>query len=113
MGIKSCGVVPTTALALGLFFVPPVSIAIDAIVDTVAPLAPPTIGNLGFTSPAMGQPVALTSTQSEALNAYNDAVKNFESILGQRQCADQFETGIAEPAGTSALPCAQQHDERV
>jgi hypothetical protein len=85
MGIKSYGVVPTTALALGLFFVPPVSIAIDAIVDTVASLAPPTIGSFRFTSPAMGQPVALTSAQSEALNAYNDAVKNFESILGRRR----------------------------
>jgi len=33
----------------------------------------------------MGQPAALTSAQSEALNAYNDSLKNFESILGQRR----------------------------
>ena len=85
MGIKIYGVVPTTALALGLFFVPPVSIAIDAIVDTVASLASPTIGHFGFMSPAMGQPAALTIAQSDALNAYNNSLKNFESILGQRR----------------------------
>ncbi len=85
MEIKSYSAVPTVALALGLFFVPPVSIAVDAIIDTVASLVSPTIGNFGFTSSAMGQPSALTKTQSDALNAYNDAAKNFESILGQRR----------------------------
>jgi hypothetical protein len=85
MGIKSYGAVPTVALVLGLFFAPPVSIAIDAIIDTVASLASPTLGSFGFTSPAMGQPVALTKQQSDALNAYNDSLKNFESILGQRR----------------------------
>jgi hypothetical protein len=33
----------------------------------------------------MGQPAALTKQQSEALNAYNDSLKNFEAILGQRR----------------------------
>jgi hypothetical protein len=42
------------------------------------------IGSLGFMSPAMAQG-ALTKKQSDALNAYNDAVKNFEAILGQRR----------------------------
>jgi hypothetical protein len=85
MGIKSYSVVLTSALVLGLLFAPPVSIAIDAIMGTVAALVSPTIGNFGFTSPAMGQPGALTGAQSDALNAYNDAVKNFESILGERR----------------------------
>jgi hypothetical protein len=85
MGIKSYSVVPTSALVLGLLFAPPVSIAIDAIMGTVAPLVSPNIGSFGFTSPAMGQPGALTGAQSDALNAYNAAVKNFESILGQRR----------------------------
>ena len=85
MGIKSYSAVPTAALALGLFFAPPVSIAVDAIIDTVGSLASPTIGNFGFTSPAMGQPGPLTMQQTDALNAYNDAVRNFESILGQRR----------------------------
>ncbi|WP_245283819.1 hypothetical protein [Bradyrhizobium sp. URHD0069] len=33
----------------------------------------------------MGQPGTLTKKQSDALSTYNDAVKNFESILGQRR----------------------------
>ena len=54
-------------LALTLLFVPPAC-----------------IGNLGFTSPAMAQGT-LTKKQSDALNTYNEAVKNFEAILGQRR----------------------------
>jgi hypothetical protein len=38
-----------------------------------------------FASPAMGQPVALTKQQSDALNAYNGSLKNFEAILGERR----------------------------
>jgi hypothetical protein len=90
MGIKNYGAVSSVALALGLLFAPPVSIAVDAVIDTVTLLALPTAGNptvrnFRFTSPALGQPVALTSAQSDALNAYNGAVKNFELILSQRR----------------------------
>ena len=85
MGIKSHTAAPAAALALGLFFTPPVSIAIDAIIDTAVSLVPVAIGNLGLMSPAMGQPGALTKKQSDALNTYNNAVNNFESILGQRR----------------------------
>ena len=85
MGRKSYGAAPTAALALGLFFTPPVSVAIDAIIDTVASLVSPAIGNLRFMSPAMGQPAALTKKQSDALDAYNKAVSDFESILIQRR----------------------------
>ena len=90
MGIKNYGAVPSAALVLGLFFALPVSIAVDAIIDTVASLALPTAGNptvrnFGLTSPAMGQPVAPTTAQSDALNAYNGAVKNFELVLRQRR----------------------------
>jgi hypothetical protein len=74
-----------SALTLGLFMAPPVSIVIDAVIDAGAALVSPAIGNLSFTSPAMGQPVALTKPQSEALNAYNDSLKNFKTILGQRR----------------------------
>jgi hypothetical protein len=70
MEIKSYGVARTVALVLGVFF---------------ASLASPTIGIFGFTSPAVGQPSALTSAQSDALNAYNASLKNFQSILGQRR----------------------------
>src|SRR5271169_1639512 len=84
MGIKSHTVAPTVALALGLF-TPPVSIAIDAIIITVTSPVSPTIGNLSFMSPAMGQPRTLTKKQLDALNAYTNAVNSFESILGQRR----------------------------
>jgi hypothetical protein len=73
------------ALALGLFFTPPVSNAIDTITNTVASLIPADIGNLSFISPAQGQPAAPTKSQSDALNAYNKAVNHFRSILSQRR----------------------------
>ena len=73
------------ALALALLFSPPVSDAIDAIAGTFASLAPANIGQLGFVSPANGQPAALTQSQSDALDAYNNAVRNFRSILSQRR----------------------------
>src|SRR3982075_2210418 len=82
MGIKSYTAAPTAALALGLFFTPPVSLAIDAIINTIASFVPAAIS---FMSPAMGQPGALTKKQSDALDTYNNAVKNFESILNQRR----------------------------
>jgi hypothetical protein len=74
MGIGSHIAAPTVAFALGLF-TPPVSIATDTIVITAIVLV----------SPAMGQPGTLTRTQSDALNAYSDAVSRFKSILGQRR----------------------------
>src|SRR3982075_4093948 len=82
MGIKSYTAAPTAALALGLFFTPPVSLAIDAIINTIASFVPAAIS---FMSPAMGQPGALTTKQSDALNTYNNAVKDFETILSQRR----------------------------
>jgi len=85
MGIKSYTAAPRAALALGLLFAPPVSIAIDATISTVGSLVPAVVGNLSFMSPAMAQPGALTKKQSDALNTYNNAVKNFESILNQRR----------------------------
>jgi hypothetical protein len=42
-------------------------------------------GNLGFTSPAMGQPIALAKKQSEALDTYNSALSHFKSILAERR----------------------------
>src|SRR5947199_8639469 len=86
MGMKRRTAAPTAVLALGLFFTPPASIATDAIIRAVAPLlAAVVIGNLGFMSPAMGEPAALTKKQSDALDAYNNSRSNFEQILGQRR----------------------------
>lgn len=67
MGTKGHIAVPMAALAVGLLLAPPVL-----------------IGNLAFMSPAMAQG-ALTKQQSDALNTYNEAVKNFEQVLGQRR----------------------------
>jgi hypothetical protein len=85
MGIKSYSVAPAAAFALGLFFTPPVSVAIDVITNRVAPLVSAATGNLGLMSPAMAQAGALTKKQLDALEIYNTAVKNFENILGQRR----------------------------
>ena len=73
------------ALALGLFFTPPVSNAIEAIANAVAPHVAASIGNLGFISPAQGGPAALTTSQSDALAAYNNALDHFKSTLRQRR----------------------------
>ena len=66
VGIKSYAVAATAVLAL-------------------ASLASGTVGNLRLMSSAMAQPGTLTKKQSDALNTYNDAVKNFEAILRQRR----------------------------
>ena len=84
MGTRSRTAAPKAALALGLLFTSQ-AIAIDAIIDTVAWLVPAAIGSLGLMSPATGQPGTLTKKQSDALNTYDNAVENFESILGQRR----------------------------
>jgi hypothetical protein len=81
MGTKS----QTVGLALGLLFAPPASIATDAAIGSVAPLVAAVIGNVGFISPAMAEPAALTKKQSDALNTYNNSRSHFEQILGQRR----------------------------
>jgi hypothetical protein len=83
MGLKSHGVAPTAALALGLFFAPPVPSATDAVTDTAASLVAAAVGSV--MSAAMAEPATLTKKQSDALHRYSSAVNNFESILGQRR----------------------------
>jgi hypothetical protein len=73
------------ALALGLFLTPPASGAIEWIINTVKWPVTANIGDLSFISPAEGQPAALTKPQLAALNTYNDAVKQFRSILSLRR----------------------------
>ncbi len=65
MGIRSYAIAATAVLALGLLVAPPASIAV--------------------VSPAMAQTGTLTKQQSDALNTYNDALRKFEEILGQRR----------------------------
>jgi hypothetical protein len=77
MGMKSYAAAPAAALALGLFLIPPASIATSLVAAV--------IGNLSCTSPAMGEPAALTRNQSDALSTYNNSRNHFEQILGQRR----------------------------
>ena len=72
-------------LSLGLFFAPPTSTAVDAILTTVTSLVPISIGDVSLISPAQSEPAALTKSQSDALNTYNNAVNDFKSILAQRR----------------------------
>ena len=46
---------------------------------------PANIGNPSFISFALGQPAALTKSQSEALSAYDKSVQDFKSILRERR----------------------------
>ena len=71
MGINNRTAAPTAVLALGLFFVPLITIAIDTLVLAV-------IGDLGSMSAAMAEPGTLAKRQSDVLDRYNHAVKNFE-----------------------------------
>jgi hypothetical protein len=72
-------------VALSVFFLPSVSHAINAAIDTVMSLPPHDISNLSFISPAQGQPAALTQSQAEALDRYNNALKDFRTVLSQRR----------------------------
>jgi hypothetical protein len=58
------------AVVLGLLFAPPAFWG---------------VGHPGLMSSVMAQPAALTKKQTDALNTYNEAVKNFEAVLGQRR----------------------------
>ena len=87
MRMKSHIVAPAAALALGLLLTPPALVAVDAIIGAA--------GNLGLVSAASAQPGALTKQQSDALEAYNNAVKNFEQVLAQRRA--QINSGQALP----------------
>ncbi len=76
MGIKNHTALLTAALALGLFFAP-----------------------VFITSPAMAQPAALTKKQSDALDAYNKAVGDFEQILRQRRAQISSHQGLPNLPG--------------
>ena len=71
-------------LSLGLFFAPPISTAVDAILITVTSLVPIS-DDVSLISPAQSEPAALTKSQSDALNTYNSAVNDFKSTLAQRR----------------------------
>ncbi len=64
MGMRSNTTATKAALAIGLLLTP---------------------GNFGLASSAMGQPISVAKKQSDALDAYNNALSNFKSILGERR----------------------------
>jgi hypothetical protein len=64
----------TAALAFGLFLTSP-----------AVSLVPYSIRNFSFITPAVAQPGALTTSQSEALDAYTTAHNRFKSILSERR----------------------------
>jgi len=68
-----------------LFFTPPACDAIDALANAVAFLLPAKFSTVSFMSRAEGQPAGFTKSQSDALNAYNNAVNQFKSILRERR----------------------------
>jgi hypothetical protein len=72
MATKRHAAARRAALALGLLLAPLVAVF------------PPAIGPLGLMSPALAQ-TALTKKQADALDTYNRAVSEFESILRQRR----------------------------
>jgi hypothetical protein len=84
MGTKKYTAAPAAAVVLGLFFTLPGSVAIEAMINTVVSRVSPA-GSLSLISPAMGQTNVLTKKQSDALDAYNKAVSDFESTLGERR----------------------------
>ena len=96
MGMKKHSAAPGAALALGLFFAAPASIAT---VGTVVSLVAAAIGNLGFISPAMAEPAALTKRQSDALDTYNNSRSQFEQVLRQRRAQINSSQGLPNLPG--------------
>jgi len=85
MTMRRRATAPAATLAIGLLFALPLCIAIDVATGPVASLVSAGVVHFRFMSPAMGQPVPLTKGQSDAVAAYDAAVKGFELILGQRR----------------------------
>src|SRR5262249_5618974 len=73
------------ALAFGLLFTVSVSDASVARIYTITCPLPANIRTVDFISLAQAQPPALTKSQVDALNAYHKAVRDFRSILDERQ----------------------------
>ncbi|SED64850.1 hypothetical protein [Bradyrhizobium erythrophlei] len=81
MAISTSAAAPAAALSLGLLLAPVAThpmagVALSSLASAVVD---------GFVSPAFAEPAALTSEQSAALKTYDNALKNFVSILRQRR----------------------------
>src|SRR6185312_11285555 len=96
MGTKNCSAAPTAVLALGLLFAP-ACIATDVTVGAIASRMAAAIGNLGFISPALAEP--LTKRQSDALDTYNNSRSQFEQVLRQRRTQIDSQQGLPNLPG--------------
>ncbi|WP_375785998.1 hypothetical protein ACE10Z_42505 [Bradyrhizobium sp. Pha-3] len=81
MAIRTPATAPAAALALGLLLAP---VATHPMAGAALPSLALAVA-AAFVSPAFAEPAALTSEQSAALKAYDNALKSFVSILRQRR----------------------------
>jgi hypothetical protein len=88
MVLKKHRAAPSATLALALFVTAPARIA------TFVAAA---IGNPGFISPAMAEP--LTKKQSDALDTYNTSRSRFEQVLRQRRAQINSKQGLPNLPG--------------
>ena len=56
-------------------------------------------GNLGFISSALGQPAALTKSQTDVLNSYSKTVQDFRSTSSEYELHDHFRVAHATAIG--------------
>ena len=71
------------------------------------------MSNMRLISSAKAAPAALTKAQADALDAYNNAVAQFKSVLNERRAQIEANQPLPNLAGTGALSRAHRHDERV
>src|SRR5439155_4664848 len=53
--------------------------------DLVALVVPTKMGDISFMSRATAQPAGVTKSPSDAINAYNNALSQFKSVLRERR----------------------------
>lgn len=85
MGKEICDAAPKAAVGRRPFARSMVCLAVSVIINTILPLVSPATRDLSIISTAMGQQDALTKEQSDALNAYANALGRFKLMLGQRR----------------------------
>ena len=76
---------PAPVLAFWLFFAPAPPNTIEGIANAVMVLVHANIANVTFISAAEAQPAPLAKPQLDALNAYENALSQFKSILRERR----------------------------
>src|SRR5260370_6514497 len=83
--LRAPAAAPAPVLAFWLFFAPAPPNAIEGIANAVMVLVHDNIPNVTFISAAEAQPIPLAKPQLDALNAYENALSQFKSILRERR----------------------------